>query len=223
MINNTKVMTNLHSNYKAYLLSFFLLLAVIFSPTFIYGYYGDGSGVGRGGCDFFPNDIEICPGGGSGAPLPPQPQPVYASDNPSAVALNGDFSVKKDETFAVGWSVDWNTTEMEGGRNKYRLSLYQDGDLIYQDIADTEYGQQAPSSGAFEIAGGIDKNTSFTIEAQIESITSGIDYIATDSLYVTAEPIIVIERCNIVTPFVANPGKVNPGSSTKLNFTLNRI
>lgn len=200
MKNNMKLIN------KYFVILFFFILIPFFA-------FAEGQG-----CEFFPDDPEMCPPPGAGAPLPPRNPGLPSKDNPVKVSITPSFSILPNQSFNIEWSAEWFSAEADGGQNIYTVLLYRDGLEIKRWVADTNNSEQALETGNYFVGNGVDKNTDFSVEATLEQVTNGRVDNANDSMTVSIGE---TSNCTI-TSFTADSNRVNSGESTTLRFALNK-
>ncbi len=141
---------------------------------------------------------------------------VYGNDSWVDVSINSESSVPPNQPFNVSWSADWNTAEWVDGRILYTVTLFEDGREVRSWSADTERGDQVPSSGSYTVSGGISSDTEYRVVAEVAGVATGRTDTDIDQFVVEAEP----DTACSINSFTVDRSPVSRGESTNLRFSL---
>src|SRR3989344_3448122 len=150
---------------------------------------------------------------------PPTALGQTSCDSSVVADLNAPQPLPAGETFSLQWGAEFSTYEPTGGRNFYSVKLYRGSIILREYNADTDYGQQPPEGDSFQIRGGIDEPTEYSVEATVISRISCPGG-ASDSKTITVEVGAPVPECSI-NAFTADDDTPAYNTGTILRFSLN--
>ncbi len=143
-----------------------------------------------------------------------------------SVSVPNDFSVDRGASFSINWSADFQTFEPDGGTNTYSVTISSGSTTLKSWFANSDAGQQPPTSGSYTVTNGIQGDTDYTVSANVVSAQSCPDG-ASDSktVHVTINSVDggTVHNLCLINSFTAdNPTPAN-NTGTTLHFSFNDV